>query len=235
MASSEGSVDGFIIAHSQLVGAQSDQEDTILQFNAECIAIADGVSAMPHGKVASTFVSDTAVWCYKHVRQRPYYWEDKSKLLKRIFKTSNLALWQKRKEAEFAGGLASTLSVIILGIKKFWIGTVGDSRSFLIREGLIEELIPPEDQSSIRIPMALGFERSGIVPRITSDVLLSGDVLILATDGVSDVITEEDLRLAYDVIGQTQESCMQAVLHILTQANDHGSRDNMSVCVIRKL
>lgn len=227
--------DMYVVVHEQIQGARPQQEDHIHLFESQCIALADGVGAMPNGEIASAFVCETAIWGYKHVRQRPYYWENKIKLLQRIFRTTNLALWQKRKESAFREGLASTLCLAILGAVKIWIGIVGDSRVYLIREGLVEELVNPESQREEHIPMALGFVRTGIIPRYVSETLVSGDVILLCTDGVSDVITEEDIRMLFEMSGTSEESCKKSLQFIIQQAQYRGGTDNMSACLIKKI
>lgn len=224
----------FFVVESQLQGKSSVMDDHIQIFDTQCIALADGTGMLPYGDVASAFACDTAIWCYKHVRLRPYYWEDKIKLLGRIFRTTNLSLWQKRKERMYADGLASTLCVALLGIRNIWIAGVGSSRSYLIREGVIVELIPPENQQSRIVPMVLGCVRSGIVPRFVTEKIISGDVVLLCSDGVSDFVTEDDLRMTYEIVGDTLESCQKAVRSLLELAKDRGSTENETVCLIKK-
>ncbi len=226
--------DVYVIVQGQLKGLDPKQEDHVTVFEHEYISIADGVSAMPHGEVASVVASETALWGYKHIRQRPYYWENKIKLLQRIFRTTNISLWQKRKEHSFSEGLASTLCIAILGYSKIWIGSVGDSRVYLIREGLIEELIPPELQQNITVPMALGVVRNGIVPRYSVETLIRGDMLLVCTDGIADVLTEEDIRVATERSSSSKEQCQKIIDHLLAYALERGSNKNMSVCLIKK-
>lgn len=226
--------DLYVVVSLQQQGNKLKQEDSIAIFDSQCLALAEGVEVMNHGHVASEFACETAIWCYKHVRQRPYYWDDKIKLLHRIFKTTNLSLWQKRKEKIFSDGLASTLCITILGPVKIWVGVVGNSRIYLIREGLVEELVPPESQQSQIIPMALGFVRSGIIPRCASERMISGDLLLLCSDGVSDFISEEDIRICSEFVEVTKDSCMKAVGSLLSLASERGSNENASVCMIKK-
>src|SRR3989304_8104996 len=93
MLSSRAVRDTVIFAGSQLPGTQKLQKDYFINFSDECFVVADGVSDI-HGEAAAKLAADTAIWGYKHVRQRPFYWADKRRLLKRIFRSSNLTLWQ---------------------------------------------------------------------------------------------------------------------------------------------
>src|SRR3990167_8511195 len=96
----------IIFAASQLQGMRETQEDYFVNYNDECFVICDGVGGLPHGEVASKLACDTAVWAYKLVRQRRTYWKDRKLFLKRIFRTTNITLWQKQREEEFEGGMA---------------------------------------------------------------------------------------------------------------------------------
>lgn len=235
MRMSAASLDGFLVAYSQLPDEQSGLSDSISMLENECVVLATGVGNPPYAEDASRYTSETALWCYKHVRQRPYYWEDKTKLIHRIFRTSNLSLWQKRKELAYREGLASMLSVILLGVRKIWIGSVGNTGAYFIREGLVEDMTYVSENFQTPKARALGFARSGIVPVTVSETLISGDVLILASDGVSSVITEDDIRFATDITGITQETCMKSAVFLLEKSLERGSRGSKTVCVIKKL
>src|SRR5574341_1651112 len=79
----------IVFGASQLVGGRKRQEDSFANFNDECFALADGVGTLPNADVASQLAADTAVWAYKHVRQRHYYWASKRDFLKRIVRTTD--------------------------------------------------------------------------------------------------------------------------------------------------
>lgn len=88
----------FFVVESQLQGKSSVMDDHIQIFDTQCIALADGTGVLPYGDVASAFACDTAIWCYKHVRLRPYYWEDKIKLLGEFFEQRTFPSGKKEKK-----------------------------------------------------------------------------------------------------------------------------------------
>lgn len=225
----------YIIAYLQSPDGCSIQHESISVYKDECIAIAQGITTQPYCSEAAIFTSETALWCYKHVRQRPFYWEDKAKLLQRIFRTSNLALWQKKKDPMYREGIAATLLVAILGVQKIWIGSIGNGVAYFIREGLIEEISQSEIAVSSKTPQTLGVVRSGLNLRTTSETVLPGDMLIVATDGVNNFITEDDLRCAFDIAATTQESCMRSAIFLLEKSVERGSVSCKTVCIIRKV
>ena len=101
-------------------------------FADECFIITDGVASLPHAKEAEELTAQTALWAYKVVRQRPFYWKEKLPFLKRIFRSTNLRLWQKRRDPGFDEGLASALMVLIVIEDYFWLGSAGNCNSFLL-------------------------------------------------------------------------------------------------------
>lgn len=225
----------IVFAGSQLSGNQSSQDDYFINFNDECFVISDGVAMLPHGDVAAKLASETAIWGYKHVRHRPYYWADKKLLLKRIFRSSNLAVWQKRRESGFELGLATTLNVAIIGPNKIWVGGVGDSSVLLYREGLIDVLTSPDIDEKGRLTNALGLKRLGLVAHITVEEFVPGDIVVMATAGVTNYVSEDEIRVVCEMAGDTTESLTNAVVQLLRTAEEKGSRDNMTACIMKRL
>jgi serine/threonine protein phosphatase PrpC len=223
----------ILFAGSQLQGRRKTQEDSLKNYQAECFAIADGVSGIPNGDVASDLAVDSAIWGYTLIRQRKFYWSDKQLLLKRIFRSSNISVWQKRKEYGFHDGLASTLSVVIVGPHKIWAGTVGDSSVLLYREGLIDILTPADCDENGNLTDALGFRRFGLVPHIAVEKFLPGDILCMGTDGVFGHVSEDELRITFEMAGRTDQNISSAVTHLLETAYENGSGDNMTAYMIK--
>lgn len=225
----------IIFAASQLQGDRDVQEDYFVNFNDECFVVADGVGGSSHGEEASRLAAETALWGYKHIRARRFYWVDKKKLLKRIFRTTNMAVWQKRRETGFAEGLATTLVVAIITPSQFFVGSVGDTTAILYRETLIDTLTPEDRDATGRLTKAVGVQRLGLVPHIHVDKFLPGDMLLLATDGVVDFVDEEDIRALLESSGTTSTALAQTTEALIQKATANGSHDNMTACLIKKL
>ncbi len=224
-----------LFAGSQLQGVKESQEDFFINFNDECVVVTDGVGGIPHGDVAAKLAAETAIWGYKHIRTRPFYWSDKKLFLKRIFRSANMTVWQKRREYGFEAGLATTLSVAMIGEQNIWVGSVGDSGMLLFRDGLIDILTPSDVDDMGRLTNALGLKRFGLVPHIAVEKFLPGDILLLATDGVLNYVSEDQLRATFEVSGNSIDSLTTAVVHVLKTAQENGSQDNMTACMIKKI
>jgi serine/threonine protein phosphatase PrpC len=224
-----------LFAGSQLQGGKTLQEDFFINFNDECVVVSDGVSETARADIASELASETAIWGYKHIRQRPFYWADKKLFLKRIFRSVNMTIWQKQREHGFEQGLATTLSVAMIGTHALWVGSVGDTGILLFREGLIDVLTPPDVDELGRLTNWLGKKRLGLVPHIAVEKFLPGDILLLATDGVLNHVSEDQLRATFEVSGSSTDSLTTAVVHLLKTAQENGSEENMTACMIKKV
>lgn len=225
-----------LFAASQRQGERDAQEDFFANFNDQCFAVADGVGGMPNGQVAARLACETAVWAYKIVRLRPFYWGDKRLLVKRIFRTTNITLWQKQREKGFEAGLATTLVVCVLGEQSFWLGSVGDSRAYhLTTKGVLMSLVPDDLDPSGKLTKVVGANRYGLVPHTIGKEFSSGDTMLLVTDGVWRYLDQEKLTTIVKNCGATTESLTSAVGEILQSAKMAGSTDNMTAVIIKRI
>lgn len=227
--------DTYIFAASQLQGSRETQEDYFTNFNDECFVVADGVGGMPNGEVASQLACETAIWAYKLVRLRRYYWMDKRMFLKRIFRSTNIRVWQKRRESGFEQGLATTLLVCIVGTHTYWIGNAGDSSAFVFHEGTLTKITQDDVDTQGRLTKTVGTLRYGMIPGIWSGDFGVGDILLLATDGLTRYVPVPDIGEIMSHIGDTSESMTEAAVELLKKAQQYKSTDNMTACLIKRI
>jgi len=106
----------------------------------------------------------------------------------------------------------TTLSVISFNSRRFYIGHVGDSRIYLLRNGNLQLLT--EDQvkfkGSKKVVKVLGLEWS---PRVYtySDEVHEGDVFLLISDGFVNVIKEKELQdlINPDNLGESKNKIIE--------------------------
>ena len=76
----------------------------------------------------------------------------------------------------------------------------------------------------------------GIDPDVEAEVhshpVLPGDIYLLCSDGLNDMVTDEDMELT---LGSLQANLPLAAEQLVQQANDNGGRDNVSVILVRVL
>ncbi|MEQ8983832.1 MAG: SpoIIE family protein phosphatase, partial [Deltaproteobacteria bacterium] len=89
--------------------------------------------------------------------------------------------------------------------------------------------VPPKEKflHAHVITRALGIETPKRDPDLRSEALAVGDTLLLCTDGVTDVLSDEDIGALLD--GDL------AAERIASAAYDAGSRDNITVLLLRRV
>lgn len=224
-----------LFAASQLIGKKDRQEDYFLNFNDECFVLADGVGSLPNGDVAARLACETAVWAYKHIRQHRYYWLDKKLFMKRVFRTTNMTIWQKRREQGFENGLATTLLVLMVGPKHIWIGNAGDSCAWIMHDGEISKLTSEKSEFQPVPSNVLGIKRLGLASEFVMRDFEKGDVLLLSTDGAGDYLTFQDLQTCFASAGDRTEDIEQSVVSVLNAANINGSTQNMTALLVKRV
>jgi len=203
--------------------------------NDECFIIADGYPGLPHAKEAEQLTGETALWAYMMIRQSPFYWKEKLPFLKRIFRSTNLTLWQKRRDSGFDAGLASALMVLIVIEDYFWLGSAGNCNSFLFRDGLIDILTKRDVDEDGMLTRAVGFSRKQLIPAMHSEKLLENDIVLLATDSIANFVSEDQMRGILEGVEATNESLETAVDKLIEIAKAAGSLDSMSACMVKRI
>lgn len=227
--------DCFVLdASEQITGSLGVSTSAVSHFADEFFAIADGSRDEKNGDTAAKLAVETAIWGYKHVRQRPYYWSLKHKLLARIFRTTNIMLWQKRKEDGFEQGLASALSAVIVGAHSFWVGSVGNSPVYLYRDGLVDDVSSPNDSDEQLRVNVLGAKRFDVQPRIRKEAFLPGDIIVVTTDAVAASVSEGELRTLCEEAGDSRERMSEALNRFLRMAFERGRSDSASAYILLK-
>lgn len=193
------------------------------------LAIADGVSASEGGKEASQvavrqflddYYSTPDSWTVKHTANK-------------VLSALNLWLYsQSQRQYGGSGNMATTFSSLILKSHSAYVLHIGDSRVYRWREARLECLTTDhrfhfKDQQSY-LTRALGLE-----PHLEIDFrtleLQAGDVFLLSTDGVHDVLTDSAISALLSAYPDLQTCAEQIVEAALTA----GSQDNITCQLLR--
>ena len=146
-------------------------------------------------------------------------------------------------------GMGSTVVAAYVSCEtaQIHVGHVGDSRCYRIRHGEIEQLT--KDHSLINDALALKPDLSqdelarlpkNIITRalgmkdavkvdIRSEHTQPGDVFLLCSDGLSGMISEQQMLDVFDITQDPHEACEL----LIEMANEAGGTDNISALIIR--
>lgn len=127
-------------------------------------------------------------------------------------------------------GMATTVSAVVAKGRTAHVFHVGDSRVHRFRNGDLEQLTR-DHRKQVMLTNALGMDLDLEVDYLAED-LAPGDIFVLTTDGVHDVLTARQLRerVACALAGnRTLESVSRAVVDAALR---RGSEDNLSCLLI---
>jgi PPM family protein phosphatase len=231
-------VDSFCKTHT---GRQRRANEDSVYARAPLFVVADGMGGAQAGEVASRMAVETMARGLPDGDGPP-----EERLADRV-QEANAAIHEvSRRNAEQAG-MGTTTTAAYVGEDEAAIAHVGDSRAYLFRDGemrrltddhslveefrrqgkLTEEEARDHPQKSI-ITRALGPEPFVEVDRQTLP-LRDGDVLLLCSDGLTTMISEDavrDLLAGGDSLEAVGKSLVDA-------ANEAGGRDNVTVVLVR--
>ena len=161
---------------------------------------------------------------------------------------ANAAIYQAAQSQPQYSGMGTTLVVALWHDNQMSVGHIGDSRLYRLRgenfeqvtrdHSLLQEQIDSgmitKDQARHSQNKNLVTRAVGIDPQVEAEVhtytVEQGDIYLLCSDGLSDMVSDEDMQLT---LSSLQTNLSLAAQQLVQQANDNGGRDNVSVILVR--
>ena len=141
-----------------------------------------------------------------------------------------------------SGMMGTTAVVLTIDSGVAYIANIGDSKGYQLRAGEIRQLSTDHTEKKMleqcgikgrkpRLTQHLGIEPTEMLiePAIWKGDVHTGDCFILCSDGLSDMLTEEEIA---DIVS-ANESPGDCVNVLIGQALEKGGRDNVTVIVIK--
>jgi len=215
------------------------EEATLLAARGSFYAVADGMGGHAAGQIASELALKNVISNYYDSDT-----DDIPKALLEAISGANATVHNLAVMIPERSGMGTTLTAAVVVEDRVYIGQVGDSRAYLIRDGGIRQvtfdhswvaeqvrmgvLTPEEAETS---PYRNVITRSiGTQPQVEPDVFVEeaciGDIWVLCSDGLTGHVHDEEIRH----IGTTQ-SPTEAARQLIELANSRGGRDNITVFV----
>ncbi len=238
---------------------RSHNEDSVAADAANgVVVLADGMGGYNAGEVASGMATTVIVTEMQQVMSKvqPYEIDEKTgqqvaaRMVRDQVLKANTSIYQAAQSQPQYAGMGTTLVVCLFYDNRVLVAHLGDSRLYMMRDGkfsqvtrdhsLLQEqidsgLITPEQakhaQHKNLVTKALGIDPS-VEPEIHEYPARAGDVYLLCSDGLCDMVEDEDIALAVQTFGNNLK---MAASHLVQMANDNGGRDNVSVILVRVL
>ncbi len=195
-----------------------ENEDTILiDDELRLYAVADGVSLPYGGKKASK----------KAIEYLKFYFRGN---LKEAIKIVNRKVYEDKIKDQEIGH--TTLTAVHIKEKTLEVGHVGDSYAFIIRKNKIREITTPDGIRGTGIlTQAVGQQNINV--HFYEEILEKGDYIILSTDGITDVLKNEEIL---DIVKKYKKP--KDIVETLIKETKRKSRsykDDLSVIVILQI
>ena len=161
---------------------------------------------------------------------------------------ANAAIYAAAQKDPHCAGMGTTLVVCLFYDDFLTVAHVGDSRLYRMRDDLFEQvtrdhsllqeqidsgLISKEDARSSH-NKNLVTRAVGIDPEVDAEVhsydVQAGDIFLLCSDGLNDMIEDEEIQMTLIALRSNLELTAQ---QLVQAANDAGGRDNVSVMLVR--
>jgi protein phosphatase len=169
-------------------------------------------------------------------------------LLQLAVNKANASVYETQRQRPECRGMGSTLTVLTFLENNYYVAQVGDSRAYLFRNDTLSQLtrdhslvwplyengILTKDDIS-RHPQKNLITRSiGTQPQVEPDlhknVALEGDIFLLCSDGLTDVLSDRDI---FNVLSSTDKSPQELCDILVNAANTGGGPDNITAVVVR--
>jgi serine/threonine protein phosphatase PrpC len=146
-------------------------------------------------------------------------------------------------------GMGTTLTVAYVTGNVLYLAHAGDSRCYLYRGGKLEQLTRDHTfvaalvqegvitseaaaQHTMRnvITNAVGGDKKGVEPEVHKHLLSAGDVLLLCSDGLTEMMSDEEIAKELRTGSRSPEDLCGV---LVGTANARGGTDNITVVVAR--
>ncbi len=208
------------------------------------LAVCDGMGGAAAGEVASQIAVDT-VYELMDCDEPPDGVEGLALLIEAAILDAGKRIFQSAKADRTRRGMGTTITAGALISDRMIFGQVGDSRAYVVRQGALAQVT--RDQSLVNQLIEAGqlkpeeaelFEHSNIILQalgtaedVTVDLtyvdLRRGDRVILCSDGLSGLVTDEMIR---QLVVENPEP-IQACKALTEAAREGGGHDNITVIV----
>ena len=236
---------------------RSHNEDSIaIEPEIGLAILADGMGGYNAGEVASgiatALIANETRQVLTHLSVRAVEGSGSglvaTRLLREVIERANHSIYQSSNTQPQYAGMGTTLVTALFCDNTLTVAHIGDSRCYRFRGGRLEQIT--RDHSLLQEQIDSGLltreaaKRSqnknlvtralGIEPEVEAEIhtydALAGDLYLICSDGLNDMVEDEDIELTLGALGT---NLPLAAEQLVQMANDAGGRDNVSVILIR--
>lgn len=234
-------------------------EDTIgTDADVGLVVLADGMGGYKSGEVASGIAVRTLLGLIKEAVERQDLTVTDPEtglsrpgiLLRDAIHRANKIIYQTARTQPNCEGMGTTVVAGLFFDDQLTIAHVGDSRMYRLRDNRLEQVT--QDHSLMQELVSRGFytpeeaaraaaknfvtRALGVEPNVEVEVteipVVKDDLFLLCSDGLSDMVEDDDIQLTISTFGANLETLAKQLVLL---SNENGGRDNISVVLARVL
>lgn len=248
-----------IASHTDPGMVRSNNEDSIASVPEKgLVVLADGMGGYNAGEVASGMATTVLTTELRQLldKHAPYEVDQQNgqkaavKMLQQEIAKANTSIFQAAQSQPQYAGMGTTLVVALFYDNKVMVAHIGDSRLYRMRgdefsqvskdHSLLQEQIDAgmltKEQAKGSSNKNLVTRAMGIDPTVQPEIheydTKPGDIYLLCSDGLSDMVSDEDIGMTLQALGANLNLAVQQLVQM---ANDNGGRDNVSVILVKIL
>jgi len=223
---------------------RTNNEDAFLvEVDLGLTGLADGMGGAAAGEIASHFFTDAAIEVFSDLTVNTGNKSDALDPIGRSFDLANRRILSHVEENPAHRGMGCTAELLALNKRSYYLGHVGDSRTYLFRAKELRQLtrdhsfvqdlvdkgvITPEEARTHRmrhvIMRAVGTGESLAVDLMKGEVE-PGDLFLLCSDGLTDMVEDDVIR---QILSMPMELSRRAG-ELIEAAKSAGGFDNITV------
>jgi len=225
---------------------RSGNEDFhLMQLDRGIFIVADGMGGHAAGEVAAEMAVRAVAEEMGNFRGLPD--ADVAARLFTAIQTANSLIFRRTLVEQDKRGMGTTATALILFPRRYLIGQVGDSRAYILRGGRLQQIT--KDHSYVQEQVDAGLltpeqarthpygnvitrcvgSNEEVIPDMYFGALEAGDVLLLASDGLTGMLEDDQLQRVLLAGGEPK----QWVDRLISDANRRGGLDNITAIVVR--
>lgn len=233
-----------VISKTHVGMVRNNNEDSLLVREPFLFAVADGMGGYSAGEVASRETLKAFEAATHELRHGQV--GNPAEVLREAFAKANTHTYKMAQKNNAYNGMGTTLTALYLpGNNTAYAAHVGDSRLYLYRNNILSQIT--KDHSYVADLLAKGkitdseafnhpkrnmlLQALGVDEEINTDIihfaLERGDILLLCSDGLSDML--RDVEIASILKATDFEN---AAANLMEQSLDNGGKDNISLIMI---
>ena len=204
-------------------------------------AVADGMGGAQAGEVASQLAASA-------LEGGDSDGLEGTKRIDALIQEANRRIFDRASTDPTASGMGTTMTVAVVEGMTVAMGHVGDSRAYLVRGELMEQLTDDhslvnelvktgklsEEEAQVHPQRSVITRAVGTDPDVDVDGFTieaeDGDVFLICSDGLSDMVSDEEIL---ELVVRNHDDLDKAVGALVAAANRGGGEDNITAVAFR--